>query len=220
MTDYLLLDGLTHREAIVVNAALDLPLLSARGPRITSDDRLVVVSRDPERAWASVTVNGWLRASRAVFVLTPAAALTWDALRAIPERRQPMAVQVPSTRSSHGRPAIERLDLTHVGADWTQTKSHADLRPVCALCGLSISPAQHLACGDMRAHMQCVEIGASDLLRLAKVPKAGMFANAGASKSAGNERRALRRLAAGGYLTTSEVDGVVMYKRAKAHVGG
>jgi hypothetical protein len=42
----------------------------------------------------------------------------------------------------------------------------------------------------------------------------------GKSKATLYAIRSLRRLVAAGYLTASEVDGVTLYKRSKAHVGG
>jgi hypothetical protein len=42
----------------------------------------------------------------------------------------------------------------------------------------------------------------------------------GKSKATLYAIRSLRRLVAAGYLTASEVDGVVTYKRAKAQLGG
>jgi hypothetical protein len=221
MTAYLLLDALDHREAIVVSDALDLPELSRARTRITSDDRLVVVSRDPERAWGSVTVNAWLRASRAVFVVTPAAALTFDALRAIPERRKPMVMRPPDGKPGHARSHIEKLDLTHVGADWRPAQSHTDARPTCVLCGNRICAGALLSAGDLRAHIRCRDLGSGDLARLTAMPTSGSIEEpTSRSKVALYAVRSLHRLVAGGYLTASEVDGVTMYKRAKAQVGG
>ena len=220
MTAYLLLDALDHREAIVVSDALGLPELSRARARITSDDRLVVVSRDPERAWGSVTVNAWLRASRAVFVLSPAAALTFDAMRATPERRKPVQMHVEG-RAGHARSAIDSLDLTHVAADWRSASSFVDERPTCVMCSKRICPGQYLASGALTAHVRCRKLGQDDAARLAALPRGGMVEPSGERKVDIYARRSLQRLLRASYLTASEVDGVTMYKRAaKAQVGG
>jgi hypothetical protein len=219
MTAYLLLDALDHREAIVVSDALGLPELSRARTRVTSDDRLVVVSRDPERAWGSVTVNAWLRASRAVFVLTPAAALAFDALRAIPERRKPVQMHVEG-RAGHARSAIDSLDLTHVAADWRSASSFADERPTCVMCSKRICPGQYLTAGSLTAHVRCRKLGQDDAARLAALPRGGLVEPSGERKADIYARRSLQRLLRAGYLTASEVDGVTLYKRSKAHVGG
>jgi hypothetical protein len=220
MTAYLLLDALDHREAIVVSDALGLPALSRARTRVTSDDRLVVVTRDPERAWGSVTVNAWLLAGRGVNVIRPAEALTFDVARTPPERRKPTQMHVEG-RAGHARSAIDSLDLTHVRQDWRPTQSHTDARPTCALCHKPIASGQHLASGDLRAHVRCRDLGSGDLARLTAMPTRGSIEEPGGkSKATLYAIRSLRRLVAAGYLTASEVDGVTLYKRSKAHVGG
>jgi hypothetical protein len=220
MTAYLLLDALDHREAIVVSDALGLPALSRARTRITPNDRLVVVSRDPERAWGGITPNAWLLAGRGVNVIRPAEALTFDVVRTPPEKRKPVQMHVEG-RAGHARSAIESLDLTHVRQDWRPTQSHTDARPTCALCHKLIASGQHLASGDFRAHVRCRDLGSGDLARLTAMPSRGSIEEPGGrSKATLYAIRSLRRLVAAGYLTASEVDGVTLYKRSKAHVGG
>jgi hypothetical protein len=220
MTAYMLLDDLADREHIRVADALNLtPLAMARGG-VAQGDRLVVVTRDLATANAGVTVNAWRRARRAVWVISPTEALTFDVRTAIPDKREPMPVMAEAPKSGHGRPITERLDMTHVGLDWRLTTSHADARPTCCMCGRSISPAKFLTSGDLHAHALCRDLAAGDLARLNRVPRGGVVEPTGERRVCQNERRSLRRLAAGGYLTASEVDGVVTYKRAKAQVGG
>jgi hypothetical protein len=219
MTAYLLLDALDHREAVVVSDALGLPELSRARTRITSADRLVVVSRDPERAWGGITPNAWLLAGRGVNVIRPAEAMTFDVARTPPERRKPVQMHVEG-RAGHARSAIDSLDLTHVAADWRSASSFTDERPTCVMCGKRICPGQYLASGSLTAHVRCRKLGQDDAARLAALPRGGLVEPSGERKVDIYARRSLQRLLRAGYLTASEVDGVTLYKRAKAQVGG
>jgi hypothetical protein len=219
MTAYLLLDALSRHDSVVISDALDLTPLSMGRARITAADRLVVVAYDRERAWGSVTVNAWLRAGRGVNVIGPVEALSFDVSQTPPERRKPTQMHVEG-RAGHARSAIDSLDLTHVAADWRSASSFADERPTCVMCSKRICPGQYLASGSLTAHVRCRKLGQDDAARLAALPRGGLVEPSGERKADIYARRSLQRLLRAGYLTASEVDGVTLYKRSKAHVGG
>jgi hypothetical protein len=98
----MLLDGLAPAETVSVSAALRLtPLAQAR--RVTSGDALVIVTRRPWAVYGGCTLNAWLRAERAVYVISPADVPGFRLSRAIPLNRAPapVATEPPRPRYPH-----------------------------------------------------------------------------------------------------------------------